>query len=108
MLVSSLINDLGHKVKLHPSIRSYFLVGMMHNFSVVIPFTSVFIMSALTMSQSLNQQYGFIGIGVSGFDIFANSYYLLIMTGVGILWIFAGLGRRLESKTNEDGEEISV
>ena len=55
LLISSFINELGHKVNLHPSRRSYFLIGMMHNFSTIIPFTSVFIMSAMTMDQGLNQ-----------------------------------------------------
>lgn len=108
LLIGSFINDLGHKVNLHPSRRSYFLVGMMHNFSVIIPFTSVFVMSAMTMCQGLNQQYNFANIKISGFDIFSNSYYLLVMTFVGVLWIFAGLGRKYQSETQSSSKETLV
>lgn len=103
LLISSFINDLGHKVNLHPSRRTYFLIGMMHNFSTIIPFTSVFVMSALTMAQGLNQQYKFTNLKISGFDIFSNSYYLLAMTFIGLLWIFVGLGRKyqLETQTSD-------
>lgn len=98
LLTGSFINELGHKANLHPTRRSYFLIGMMHNFSLVIPFTSVFVMSAMTMAQALNVQYNFTNANIGGFDIFANSYYLLIMTLVGLLWIFAGLGRKYQTK----------
>jgi Na+/H+ antiporter NhaC len=108
LLISSLINDLGQKVKLSPSRRSYFLVSMMHNFSVVIPFTSVFIMSSLSMAQNLNQQYGFTGVNISGFDIFANSYYLLVMTVIGALWIFTGLGRKFETEAISEEKKVLV
>lgn len=108
LLISSFINDLGNKVNLHPSRRAYFLVGMMHNFSVAIPFTSVFVMGAMTMAQGLNQQYQFTNVKISGFDIFLNSYYLLIMTVVGVLWIFAGLGRKLQSETKSNDDVISA
>jgi Na+/H+ antiporter NhaC len=101
LLISSFINNLGHRANLHPSRRSYFLVGMMHNLSVVIPFSSVFVMSAMTMAQGLNQQYKFTNVKISGFDIFSNSYYLLAMTFIGLLWIFAGLGRKYQSDNKE-------
>lgn len=108
LLISSFINDLGHKVNLHPSRRTYFLIGMMHNFSTIIPFTSVFVMSAMTMAQGLNQQYKFTNLKISGFDIFSNSYYLLAMTFIGLLWIFVGLGRKYQSETQPSNMEASA
>lgn len=100
LLIGSLVNDLGHKANLQSARRTYFLAGMMHNFTVIIPFSSIFVMSAMTMSQGLNQQYHFSNINIGAFDIFSNAYYLLIMTVIGLLWIFAGLGRKFESESN--------
>lgn len=102
LLISSFINNLGQRVNLHPSRRSYFLIGMMHNAGVIIPFTSIFVLSAITISQGLNQQYGFANIQVSGFEIFSSSYYLLAMTVIGFLWIFAGLGRKYQTEIPSD------
>ena len=110
LLISSFVDHLGKKANLHPSRRAYLMVGSLFGVSVIAPFSSIYIMSEMTMMKNLNIQYQLGDISISAFDIFANTYFSLGMTLLVALWIFTGMGRKYDvglqtsSHTTKKGE----
>ena len=86
------------------------MVGSLFSVSVIVPFSSIYIMSEMTMMKNLNIQYQLGDISISAFDIFANTYFSLGMTLLVALWIFTGMGRKYDkelqpsSHTTKKGE----
>ncbi|WP_195918446.1 hypothetical protein [Pediococcus acidilactici] len=87
LLFSNVADQIGQSANISPNKRSYLLTGAATTVTAIIPVNSAFVMGAVTLINQINVT-GYGKVAVNPFEIFASSYYCILLTLVCFLWVF--------------------
>lgn len=93
LMFKDVADTVGQKAGISASRRSIILTAMSTNVTAIIPINSAFVMGAVTVIQQMVSKNALLPI-ITPFQIFTSSYYCLILTGICILWVVCGAGRK--------------
>lgn len=86
LLFGGVADKIGQSADISPNKRSYLLTGMATNITAIVPINSAFVMGAITLINQMNVT-GFKNVSINPFEIFASSYYCLLLTLVCFFWV---------------------
>lgn len=86
LLFGDVADKIGQSSGISPNKRAYLLTGMATNITAIVPINSAFVMGAITLINQMNVT-GFKNISINPFEIFASSYYCLLLTLVCFFWV---------------------
>lgn len=105
LLFGGVADKIGQSVDISANKRSYLLTGMATTFTAIVPINSAFVMGSMTLISQMNVS-GATNISINPFEIFASSYYCLLLTVVCFFWVFK---HNQESSTKKvNFEEVSA
>jgi len=96
LTLSSVVDEVGSKVGLHPYRRSNIMDCFAMGISCVVPFLSAFLFIASSLTTAS-------GYTLTTYELFSTAFYPLVLTVVMIVAIVTGWGRRFEG---EDGRAV--